>query len=135
MKCVLFAPILVLSMLSADMKESPKEALKNPLEVNSSDEKIVIISDNIMRGRTIFMKKIKSSCGMNGVEFATKHTQDEWEMIRNLGAFKLEAQKICPSIRELNARLIADLYEFIFEYAKDSGNVPSCAEEDIFEIE
>ena len=33
------------------------------------------------KGKKVYMKKMKSSCGFSGAKFATKHTQGEWEEI------------------------------------------------------
>ena len=134
MKCLLIFPTLMFAMLHGDAfieTNNTKTPIPNSKESNASEE-VVIIDDSITRGRAIFMKKVKKACGMNGIEFAAKHTQDEWEMIRNLCSFKTEAARICPNIKALNPKLIGDLYKFTFEYAKDSGNVPSC--EDDFDL-
>jgi len=77
--------------------------------------------------RTLY-NKIKKACGMNGIEFSAKHTQVEWEMIKNLCSFKHEAEKICPHLKDMSEKWVDDLYEFTYEYAKGSGKIPSCKE-------
>ncbi len=82
-------------------------------------------SANANKGKKIYMKKMKSKCGFNGAKFATKHTQGEWEKIKGAGKFAAEAAKICPGLN-LKSKYVNDVYDFSYEYASDSGNVPSC---------
>lgn len=77
------------------------------------------------KGQKLYMKKMKAACGFSGAKFAQKHTQDEWEEIHGAGKFKEEAEKICPGLN-LNEKYVDDVYDFAYEYASDSGNVPSC---------
>lgn len=81
-----------------------------------------------VKGQKLFIKKFKKSCGMNGAKFAAQHTQDEWESIQENGKFKEELMKICPEIKEnkIKDKWINHIYDFSYEYANDSGNVPSC---------
>jgi hypothetical protein len=85
---------------------------------------------DINKGKRIYMKKLKAPCGFNGAKFAMKHTQDEWENIKGAGKFRDEIVKICPNAakvaKKLKDKYINDLYDFSYEYASDSGNVPSC---------
>jgi len=80
---------------------------------------------DINKGKKIYMKKMKASCGFSGAKFATKHTQSEWEKIKGAGKFAQEAAKICPGLK-LKNKYIKDVYDFSYEYASDSGNVPAC---------
>ena len=77
------------------------------------------------KGKKVYMKKMKASCGFSGAKFATKHTQGEWEKIKGAGKFASEAAKICPGLK-LKDKYVNDVYDFSYEYASDSGNVPSC---------
>ena len=77
------------------------------------------------KGKKIYMKKMKCSCGFSGAKFATKHTQGEWEKIKGAGKFSAEAAKICPGLK-LKDKYVNDVYDFAYEFASDSGNVPSC---------
>ena len=77
------------------------------------------------KGQKIYQKKLKKVCGFTGDKFAAKHTQDEWEKIKGAGKFKEEVQKICPGAK-LKDKYVNDVYDFAYEYASDSGNVPSC---------
>jgi len=90
---------------------------------------VAVVSTTAMadaeKGKKIYVKKMKSKCGFSGAKFAQKHTQDEWEAINGAGKFAEEAKKICPGL-ELNPKFVPDIYDFAYEYASDSGNVPSC---------
>ena len=85
-------------------------------------------SADASKGQKIFIKKFKSACGFNGAKFAAKHTQAEWEVIMNDGKFKDEMIKICPDVKpeDVKDSWIQHIYDFSYEYAVDSGNVPSC---------
>jgi len=76
------------------------------------------------KGQKIYLEKLKATCGMSADTFAQKHTQNEWESIRQAGKFVDEAIKICPNVN-LDATFIPDVYDFVYEYASDSGNIPS----------
>jgi hypothetical protein len=82
-------------------------------------------SADVAKGKKIYMKKLKAACGFSGAKFATKHTQDEWEKIKGAGKFQEEVAKICPGAK-LKDKYVNDVYDFAYEYASDSGNVPSC---------
>jgi len=82
-------------------------------------------SADVAKGKKIYMKKLKAACGFSGAKFATKHTQDEWEQIKEAGNFLQEVQNICPGAK-LKPKYVNDVYDFAYEYASDSGNVPSC---------
>lgn len=86
------------------------------------------LSADAVKGQKLFIKKFKSPCGFNGAKFATKHSQAEWEAIMNDGKFKDELIKICPNVKpeDVKDSWIQHIYDFSFEYANDSGNVPSC---------
>ncbi len=81
-----------------------------------------------VKGQKIFIKKFKKPCGFTGAKFAAKHSQAEWEAIMNDGKFKEEMIKICPKINsdKVKDKWIQHIYDFSYEYANDSGNVPSC---------
>jgi len=82
-------------------------------------------SADVNKGKKVYMKKLKAACGFNGAKFATKHTQDEWESMKGAGKFGAEVKNICPK-SHLKPKYENDIYDFSYEYASDSGNVPSC---------
>ncbi len=81
-----------------------------------------------VKGQKIFIKKFKEPCGFTGAKFAVKHTQAEWKAIMDEGKFKDELLKICPNINPDDAKdkYMEHIYDFSYQYASDSGNVPSC---------
>ncbi len=82
-------------------------------------------SADVKKGQKIYLKKLKAACGFSGAKFAHHHTQDEWEAINGSGKFAAEVKKLCPKSK-LKEKFVPDVYDFAYEYAKDSGNVPSC---------
>ena len=80
---------------------------------------------DITKGKKIYMKRLKTACGYTGDKFARKHTQDEWEKIYESGKLKEEALRLCPGAR-LKDKYIKHLFDFVYEYASDSGKTPSC---------
>ncbi|MEA2048553.1 MAG: cytochrome C [Campylobacterota bacterium] len=82
-------------------------------------------SADVKKGQKIYLKKLKAPCGFSGAKFAHKHTQDEWESIKEAGKFAEEVQKICPKAK-IKEKYVPDVYDFVYEYASDSGNIPSC---------
>ncbi|MGA1931589.1 cytochrome C [Arcobacter sp. YIC-464] len=86
------------------------------------------LSASSVKGQKLFIKKFKKPCGMNGAKFAAKHSQDEWQNIMDNGNFKKEFVKICPNVKEEDIKdsWVEHIFEFSYEYANDSGNVPSC---------
>ncbi|MEA3418501.1 MAG: cytochrome C [Campylobacterota bacterium] len=84
-------------------------------------------SADVAKGQKLYSKKLKGACGVTGAKFAAKHTQDQWEEIKEAGKFGDEVKKICPKMgKGYKDKWSNDLYDFAYEYASDSGNVPSC---------
>ena len=81
---------------------------------------------DIQKGQKIYAKQLKARCqGMTGSDFAAKHSQDEWEEIYDAGKLGDEIKQICHGAT-LNEKLLPHIYDFAYEYANDSGNVPTC---------
>lgn len=91
---------------------------------------LVVFSSNTYasssKGQKIVIKKLKKDCGFDGGKLALKHTQDEWSDIIKDGNLGAEIKKICPKSKPLKLKYIGHVGDFLFEYASDSGNVPSC---------
>ena len=81
---------------------------------------------NPAKGQKIYLKKLKKACGMNGAKMAGKHTQEEWEELKESGGLEAELKKQCPNIKDIKDKKLPDLFDFLYEYGSDSGNVPSC---------
>ncbi len=78
------------------------------------------------KGQKIFIKKMKKPCGMNGGQMALKHTQEEWKAINDAGNLNEELLKNCPEAKPLKDSYVPHVYDFLYNYASDSGNVPAC---------
>jgi len=82
-----------------------------------------VASAGVAKGQKLYSKKLKKSCGMSGAKMAAKHSQDEWEAIGTDGLNDV-IKKECG--KTTKAKYLPHLYDFFYEYANDSGNVPSC---------
>jgi len=87
-----------------------------------------VASADVAKGQKLFTKKLKNSCDMTGAKMAGKYSQDEWEAINDSGKLADEIKKICPNIKDsqIKEKFIPHYFDFFYEYANDSGNVPSC---------
>lgn len=83
-----------------------------------------VASADVSKGQKLYSKKLKKACGMTGAKMASKHTQDDWEELGNGDKLNAEIKNICG--KEVKAKYLPHLYDFFYEYASDSGNVPSC---------
>lgn len=77
------------------------------------------------KGQKLFIKKMKKPCGFDGGVMAKKHTQDEWKALQDAGKLNDELTKICPKAKPLKDKYVSHVYDFLYNYASDSGNVPS----------
>ncbi len=86
------------------------------------------VSADPVKGQKLFSKKMKKACGITGAKFAAKHSQDEWQSIMESGKFEAEIMTICPKLKEgsIKESWQKHIFDFSYEYANDSGNVPSC---------
>jgi hypothetical protein len=87
---------------------------------------VTSVSADPARGQKLYLKKLKKSCGVNGAKMAGKHTQDQWEELKNGGKLEDEIKAICPNVKDVKDKYLPDLFDFFYEYGSDSGNVPSC---------
>ena len=84
------------------------------------------------KGQRVYQKKLKEVCGMTGAIFAAKHTQMEWENAKNEGKLTEMMTEICPAGKDFfdsdkfQNKFKSHLYDFVHDYASDSGNIPSC---------
>ncbi|PHO09124.1 cytochrome C [Malaciobacter canalis] len=79
-----------------------------------------------LKGQKIIIKKLKKDCGFTGAVLAKKHTQDEWKAKFESKTLNDEILKICPKAKPLKNSYLPHVYDFLYNYASDSGNVPSC---------
>ena len=87
-----------------------------------------VASASADKGQKLFTKKLKEACGMTGAKMAGKHTQGEWEAINKEGKLASEIKTICPNVSDDDVKdtFLPHYYDFFYQYASDSGNVPSC---------
>jgi hypothetical protein len=87
-----------------------------------------VASADVAKGQKLFAKKLKKSCGFTGAKMAAKHSQEQWEAINDKGALADEIKTVCPKVKTkaLKGKYLPHYYDFFYEYANDSGNVPSC---------
>jgi len=83
------------------------------------------LSAEVIKGQRIYTKHLQSQCkNMSGANFAAKHSQDEWEEIYDAGTLASEIKSICGG-KGLNEKFLPHIYDFVYEYANDSGKVPT----------
>jgi hypothetical protein len=97
---------------------------------------LTVLSTNIYadaaRGQKIYQKKFKEACGKSGAVFAASHSQMEWEFSKNEGTLTETMQAVCPAgkaVFESNSfetKYKESLFDFVYDFASDSGNIPSC---------
>jgi len=91
-----------------------------------------VASADADKGTRIYQKKLKDVCNYSGGAFASKHTQDEWEEAKDNGELGKIMTEACPAGKDFfesskfKDKFSTHLYDFVYDYASDSGNVPSC---------
>jgi hypothetical protein len=89
-------------------------------------------SADAAKGQKLYQKKLKKVCGFSGGKFAAKHTQDEWTEARDNGSLGKMMTEACPAgkkffdSKKFKKRYSSHLYDFVNDFASDSGNIPSC---------
>jgi hypothetical protein len=80
------------------------------------------------KGQKVYQKKLKEICGKSGSVFAASHTQMEWESAKNEGKLAEMMEAECPTGKVIfeNKKFENNLYDFVYDFASDSGNIPSC---------
>ncbi len=81
------------------------------------------------KGQKIILKKLKKACIKAGLEnggvLAKKHTQAEWKALKEPEKLNEELAKLCPGVKTLKDKYAVHVFDFLYNYASDSGNVPS----------
>jgi hypothetical protein len=88
---------------------------------------------NADTGKRIYLKTMSAQTGLNGADFAASRTIAEWKRLFEGDAegFVKEIGEKYPSTKaylngEAFAKHAPHLGAFMINYAKDSGNFPSC---------
>ncbi len=84
-----------------------------------------VANAGVEKGQKLIIKKLKKACGFNGGVLAKKHTQEEWKKIQDEGKLAEEIKLLCPKSKPLKKKYLTHIYDFLHNYASDSGNVPS----------
>jgi len=79
----------------------------------------------VAKGQKIYIKKMKKPCSFSGGVMAKKHTQAEWKALQEASKLNDELVKFCPNAKPLKEKYVSHVYDFLYNYASDSGNVPS----------
>lgn len=77
-------------------------------------------------GADIFKKEMRKVCGFSGNVMAKKHTQKEWQQLYEKGTFKEDLIYFCPDTQGLTEASLKHLYDFLYNFASDSGNTALC---------
>jgi len=84
------------------------------------------LTAEVEKGQQIYRKQLQKKCkNMSAGDFASKHSQDEWEEIYDAGALISEIKSICGGKGITSEKLLPHLYDFAYEYASDSAKVPT----------
>ena len=78
------------------------------------------------KGLKLFRKELRTLCGFSGNVMAKMHTQSEWKSIYESGKLNNTLVEQCPKIKPIKESSLVDVYDFLYEYALDSGNVAPC---------
>ncbi len=82
------------------------------------------LSAEVAKGQRIYTKQLQKKCkNMSAGDFASKHSQDEWEEIYDAGTLSSEIKSICGN--SISEKLLPHIYDFAYEYANDSAKVPA----------
>jgi hypothetical protein len=120
----IFISLSIASKLNIFNTISDKNASKIIREEDTNQAHIV--ATDAIKGQKLFMKKLQKHCDMSAAGFAGSYSQDEWEEIVEAGQFTEIITQLCPRAKEKYQKAWSpSLYQFVYEYASDSGNIPS----------
>ena len=95
---------------------------------------------DVNKGKRYYMKNFKQKFKMNGLDFVQLHTQAEWQaLFEDEGrGFIVEFSKKYPKQESyLNDpklwKKLQHVRDFAIKYASDSGNTPSCGDDEVVE--
>ncbi|MEA1917070.1 MAG: cytochrome C [Campylobacterota bacterium] len=90
------------------------------------------LSANAVKGQKLYLKKLKGKCGFNGTKFSGLFIREDLEIAQEDGEIQELFIKVCPKAKSVissdkfKEKYMEHIYDFAYEYAADSGNVPSC---------
>ena len=88
----------------------------------------IVANATVAKGQKLYLKKLKSSCHMNGAIMSAKHSMSEWTELYESKKLAEELKNLCPKVKDssLKEKFLPHYFDFFKEYAEDSGNIPSC---------
>lgn len=83
------------------------------------------------KGKKLYQKNLKEVCGITGGVFAAKFKQADWDKAFNAGTLDKKMTEACPAGKayfesDKFKKLEEHYHDFVHNFAKDSGNIPSC---------
>jgi hypothetical protein len=83
------------------------------------------------KGKKLYQKNLKEICGFTGGVFAAKFKQADWDKAYKAGTLNKKMEEACPAGKEFfesdkYKKVEEHMYNFVHDFAKDSGNIPSC---------
>jgi len=83
------------------------------------------------KGKKLYQKNLKETCGISGGVFAAKYKQADWDKAYKAGTLNKKMTEACPAGKvffesDKYKKIETHLYDFVHDFARDSGNIPSC---------
>jgi len=83
------------------------------------------------KGKKLYQKNLKETCGFTGGVFAAKYKQADWDKAYKAGTLNKKMTEACPAGKDFfesdkYKKIETHLYDFVHDFARDSGNIPSC---------
>lgn len=83
------------------------------------------------KGKKLYQKNLKETCGITGGVFAAKFKQAEWDKAYKAGTLNKKMTEACPAGKayfesDKFKKTEEHMHDFVHDFAKDSGNIPSC---------
>ncbi len=96
------------------------------------------LTADVNKGKRYYMKDFKQKFKMNGLQFTQLHTAQEWRALfeEEGKGFVSEFSRKYPEQKAFLGdpklwKKLQHIRDFAIEYAKDSGNIPTCGAEEV----
>ena len=110
-------------MVTAKVKTNIEETNSTKLNKETFD----MSKGSLEKGEAIYTKRLKNICETKESELSEHYSQDEWEAFASEGKFENAIFEICPQIEpSYNKEWSEDLYQFYYQKARDSEEIPEC---------
>jgi len=109
--------------LTAEVNNTTEETNATTLNKETFD----MSRGSLEKGEEIYKKRLKKICDTTKAELSEHYSQDEWEAFASEGKFENAIFEICPQIEpSYNKDWSEDLYQFYYQNARDSEEIPEC---------